>query len=153
MDTITTVSEAVHRHITNPPGGRNITEWCKKEQCWKDLLALDIKPLDELENELINTDGRERTEADRGIDSLSGEDRENISEVMKVSADTWFRIAHWAKETGNLQPWQRSLSFSLGNLAKRGREPSRKQAAQALRILEEARRLGFEIDKQKIEQT
>ncbi|MCX9012963.1 MAG: AIPR family protein [Candidatus Methanoperedens sp.] len=145
MDTIIRVSEVVHRHIINPPGGRNITEWCKKEQCWKDLLALDIKLPDELENELIQTDGRERPKVDRGIDSPDGEDREKISEVMKVPADAWFRIARWAKETGNLQPWQRSLSFSLGNLAKRGREPSRKQAVQALIILEEARRLGFEI--------
>jgi hypothetical protein len=145
MDTITRVSEEVHSHITNPPGGRNITEWCKKEQCWKDLLALDIKLPDELENELIQTDGRERTEVDRGIDSPDSEDREKILEVMKVQAETWFKIAHWAKETGNLKPWQRSLSFSMGNLTRKGKEPSRKQAAQALIILEDARRLGFEI--------
>lgn len=147
MDTITVVSEAVHRHITNPPGGRNITEWCKKEQCWKDFLALDIKLPDELENELIKTEGRERTEVDRGIDSPDSEDREKISVVMKVPEETWFKIARWAKETGNLQLWQRSLSFSMGNLAKRRREPSRKQAVQALRILEEAQRLGFKIAK------
>ncbi|SNQ60391.1 AIPR family protein [Candidatus Methanoperedens nitratireducens] len=145
MDTIIEASEIVHRHITNPPGGRNITEWCKKEQCWEDLFALNLKLPDELEKELISIDGRERTEIDRGIDSSDDEDRKKISEVMKVPADTWFRIARWAKETGNLQPWQRSLSFSLGNLAKRGRETSRKQAVQALRILEEAHRLGFEI--------
>jgi hypothetical protein len=150
MDTIISVSEVVHRHIANPPGGRNITEWCKKEQCWEDLLALDIKLPDELDRELIQTDGRERTKVDRGIDSPSNEDREKILEVIKVPAETWFKIARWAKETGNLQPWQRSLSFSLGNLAKRGREPSRKQATQALRILEEARRLGFEIEQQDI---
>ncbi|MFZ2410121.1 MAG: AIPR family protein [Candidatus Methanoperedens sp.] len=145
MDTITRVSEVVHRHITNPPGGRNITEWCKKEQCWKDLLALDIKMPDELENELTRTDGKERARVDKGIDSPDSEDHEKILEVMKVQVETWFKIAHWAKETGNLKPWQRSLSFSMGNLAKRGREPSRKQAAQALIILEDARRLGFEI--------
>lgn len=151
MDTITRVSEAVHSHITNPPGGRNITEWCKKEQCWKDLLALDIKLPDELENELIQTDGRERTKVDRGIDSPDSEDREKILEVMKVQAETWFKIAHWAKETGNLKPWQRSLSFSMGNLAKRGREPSRKQAFQALKILADVSRMGFEIDHQNTE--
>jgi len=145
MDTIIRVSEAVHRHITTPPGGRNITEWCKKEQCWKDLLALDIKMPDELENEFIRTDGKERARVDKGIDSPDSEDHEKILEVMKVQVETWFKIAHWAKETGNLKPWQRSLSFSMGNLAKRGREPSRKQAAQALIILEDARRLGFEI--------
>ena len=30
------------RHITNPPGGRNITEWCKKEECWIDFRDVAI---------------------------------------------------------------------------------------------------------------
>lgn len=151
MDTIIKVSEAVHRHITNPPGGRNITEWCKKEQCWKDLIALDIDIQGELENELIQTDGREKARVDRGIESPDNEDREKISEVMKVSAETWFRLAQWAKETGNLQPWQRSLSYSMGKLANRRKEPSRKQAFQALKILADVSRMGFEIDHQNTE--
>jgi AIPR protein len=28
------VSRRVHQIITNPPDGRNVTEWCKKEACW-----------------------------------------------------------------------------------------------------------------------
>lgn len=28
-------SRKVYQLITNPPDGRNITEWCKKESCWK----------------------------------------------------------------------------------------------------------------------
>ncbi len=151
MDTITRVSETVHRHITNPPGGRNITEWCKKEQCWKDLIASDIDILGELENELIQTDGKEKARVDRGIESPDNEDREKISEVMKVSAEIWFRLAQWAKETGNLQPWQRSLSYSMGKLANRRKEPSRKQAFQALKILADVSRMGFEIDHQNTE--
>ena len=54
-------------------------------------------------------------------------------------------LAHWAKETDNLQPWQRSLAFSLGRLAGQGREPSRKQAVQGKKILDEAGRLGFDL--------
>jgi hypothetical protein len=29
------ISREVHQVITNPPDGRNVTEWCKKESCWK----------------------------------------------------------------------------------------------------------------------
>lgn len=36
--TITDISRLVHNHITTPPDGRNITEWCKKEECWLSLL-------------------------------------------------------------------------------------------------------------------
>lgn len=28
------VAHAARKHIINPPGGRNITDWCKKEECW-----------------------------------------------------------------------------------------------------------------------
>ena len=35
--TITDISRLVHNHITNSPDGRNITEWCKKDQCWLSL--------------------------------------------------------------------------------------------------------------------
>lgn len=29
------ISREVHQVITNPPDGRNVTEWCKKQSCWK----------------------------------------------------------------------------------------------------------------------
>jgi hypothetical protein len=34
QESIQLVSRQVHQIITNPPDGRNITEWCKKEACW-----------------------------------------------------------------------------------------------------------------------
>jgi hypothetical protein len=63
-----------------------------------------------------------------------------------VPAEIWFALSHWARETSNLQGWQRSLAFSLGRLASQSRQPSRKQAVQAQAILEEAARLGFAPD-------
>lgn len=30
----------VHNHIINSSAGKNITEWCKKEECWNDLKRL-----------------------------------------------------------------------------------------------------------------
>jgi hypothetical protein len=33
-ESIRLVSRRVHQIITNPPDGRNVTEWCKKEACW-----------------------------------------------------------------------------------------------------------------------
>ena len=39
---IDAVAHAARKHITNPPGGRNITEWCKKEECWTAFIAEGI---------------------------------------------------------------------------------------------------------------
>jgi hypothetical protein len=32
---ISITSQKVHQVIANPPDGRNVTEWCKKEACWQ----------------------------------------------------------------------------------------------------------------------
>jgi hypothetical protein len=37
------LSRIVQTHITNPPGGKNITEWCKKKECWEFLLQKQIQ--------------------------------------------------------------------------------------------------------------
>jgi hypothetical protein len=34
---IATITPEVHRFLTAPPDGQNVTEWCKKESCWKSL--------------------------------------------------------------------------------------------------------------------
>jgi len=60
-----------------------------------------------------------------------------------LTVNLCFHLARWAKETSNLQPWQRSLAFSLGRLAANSKSPSYKQANQGMKILQEAEQLGF----------
>jgi hypothetical protein len=69
--------------------------------------------------------------------------QEAIATVRGLQADYWFGLSKWAKELGHLQPWQRSLAFSLGRLASQDRPPSPKQAAQAVKIIEAVKELGF----------
>lgn len=74
--------------------------------------------------------------------TLSPEDERAIKEIAEVPADRWMKIAKWAKEHDKLQPWQRSLAFSLGRIAQTGKTPSIKQARQGKRILGEVEKLG-----------
>ncbi|GAB1157862.1 AIPR family protein [Paenibacillus illinoisensis] len=37
-----------NQHITNAPGNGNITEWCKKKECWEAFIRLDIDIPDSL---------------------------------------------------------------------------------------------------------
>ncbi len=143
-DAITIVSKHAHGHITHPPGGKNITEWCKKEDCWNALRAVRITLPGALQRELAATS----LSHERGSTSIKSDrpQTEEIADLMKVPAETWFKISHWAKETDNLTPWQRGIAFSLGKLASRQSSPSLKQAQQGLKILEESGRLGFRVD-------
>lgn len=50
--TIIDISRLVHNHITTPPDGRNITEWCKREECWISLLKKNYTLPDDVLDEL-----------------------------------------------------------------------------------------------------
>lgn len=64
-------------------------------------------------------------------------------EVEAVSYETWFKIAHWAKENNHLKSWQRSVAYSIGVATRAGAALSQGQILQGKRILHECRQLGF----------
>jgi hypothetical protein len=144
-EAIVAVSREVYRVLTSPPGGANITEWAKKEACWKTVCDLSVD-LSFLGAELLTLKPPEKNGSATGIEAPDSAETAIIAKVAAIPADTWFALSHWARETSNLQGWQRSLAFSLGRLAGQSRQPSRKQAIQAEAILKEAARLGFALE-------
>jgi AIPR protein len=143
QESIIDISHAVYRTLTSPPGGANITEWAKREACWQRIRALDIKLPSALDDELLPLHARQTATAVTGIEAPDEAERRVIEKISKIPPETWLALSHWAKETNNLQGWQRGIAYDLGRRARQGREPSRKQAAQAEIILDEAERLGF----------
>jgi hypothetical protein len=136
---IETVAAVVYASITAPPGGytANVTEWCKKAACWERIQALDIDlDLGGLSASRLARPAREPA-------AETPQDAERIAGVQKIAASSWKELAAWAKQTGNLKPWERSLAFSLGGLAEKGFRPSPKQALHGERILQQAQELGF----------
>ena len=142
-DAIVQASHEVHLVLTKPPGGANVTEWAKKEACWNRVRQLAVAVPSALEAELISLHKSRKSKPVTGIEAPDEEERKLIDEVASVPGETWFDLSHWAKQTDNLLGWQRSIAFTLGRLVKQKRSPSRKQAIQGIKILEEARRLGF----------
>ena len=141
------VSRFVQKLIVNPPGGANVSEWCKKEKCWSLIRDYSYDLSSVLESELVSV-ARPSTvtaPAPVSIDSLTEEERALIDEVAAISAETWFALSRWAKETKNFQPWQRSLLFSVGSLIGRGQKPSIKQATHAIKAYKAAFEKGFTV--------
>ena len=139
-----TILPVVHAAITDAPGGGNVGEWAKRDKCWEQVKTKVIRfPLD-LEPVLVPV-GRQTAGGGRS-GRLSEDDQALIARVKAVDGDIWFALSNWARQVGGLAPWQRSLAFSLGRLAKSRRDPSLKQAAQGAKILDEVARLGFRFD-------
>ena len=139
------VSRFVQQMIVNPPGGANVSEWCKKEKCWQSIRDYEYTVSSALEKELLSVDRPSAPERKptQGINAVTEEEQALIDQVATIPAETWFALSRWAKETKNFQPWQRSLLFSVGSLVGRGQKPSVKQATHAIKAYKEAKTKGF----------
>ncbi len=131
----------VQASITNPPRAANIGEWCKRPESWTRVEALPWTVPGALAAELL--DLRASRRRDSASPPSDGHVDPAVAAAAAVPAQTWFETAHWARETANLQPWQRGLAYSLGQRCERGAEPTARQATQGLALLKEALRLGF----------
>jgi hypothetical protein len=145
------LAHMAHDIIVNPSGRvRHIGEWSKKLDCWKRLEEVGWVIPKVLVQELIPITRGRHARDDSGLAAEGGKspgatEEELILEANKVSADTWFNLSAWAARTNSLEPWQRSLAYSLGRLKATGFAPTVKQATQGLKALEEALRLGFTL--------
>ncbi|SHI78161.1 AIPR family protein [Propionispora hippei] len=141
---IVKISALIHEYITNPPGGANISEWCKNVRCWNTLAEKEYILSDALQRELILVEKpNQQKNISTGINAITDEEAKIVKAAMSIPAETWFSLSRWAKETNNFQAWQRSLVFTVGTQIGRSKQMSYKQANQALKVYTEAERKGF----------
>ena len=148
-ENIVEVSKFIQRMIVNPPGGANIGEWCKKQQCWNAIKEYSYEITEELKAELVDMPNTNEVISSAGKAAVSSfnvvteEEKALIEKAVAISAAEWYALSKWAKDTNNFQGWQRSILFSVAQLIARNHKPSYKQAVQALKIYEEAIDKGF----------
>jgi hypothetical protein len=141
--TLSTWMVEVHQELADSAHGKNVTEWCKKPECWRHIMMMDLPLPSELEQELAEGQPLPNVgkEARSGKVSLTPEDRANIAKTMLVSDEVWLEIHRWGIRDDNLSHIQRGIAHTLvayaaGNWAK---VPSKKQAAQAVKMIEKAK--------------
>jgi hypothetical protein len=134
----------VWEHITRAPGNGNVTQYCKKEDCWISFLAKEI-PLPRPLYEEIAGPSPGAVVLPEAVKDLQSPDpkRENIIKVMAVPPDVWFDVAAWARDNGHLNELQRTFVCDIAVQVGYGKEPSARKAEEAISVLESARRLGF----------
>ena len=140
------LSHVAYRVIAElTPSGANVTEWAKREPCWRLMCEQTWELPAALRRELVGRAAVGSTEATAALppDADTAAEAAVIVEVAAVGAAGWKTLANWAKETGNLDAWQRKLAFDIGVRIERGREPTIRQAVQGKRILERAAAVGY----------
>lgn len=118
-------------------GKRNVTEWCKKEECWGKVRELQLRPsLDEN----LPPDLRARSDGAEAVaEALMGELPELEQRVQRVDHEGWERVARWGIESGELTTRQLQNAHTLARRAANGWKPRLTQQL----ILEGARMLNM----------
>jgi hypothetical protein len=121
---VTRLSRAVYGQIIDSADGRNVTEWCKKEDCWSAMQFLAAEIADDFPE--VSLGGRsdaspaseppsERKTAGR---PATVDDVLAASRVMDVSAEIWQELARWGEATQILTAAQVRLAMQLHESAK-----------------------------------
>ncbi|HEY3295385.1 MAG TPA: AIPR family protein [bacterium] len=140
LDALNLWAEEIYNAIVGSAAGRNVTQWCKREDCWQAIRSLDLNLPDSLKRQIESTPLEHNGDGEPANSEhipLSFEDRENTARVMEVGAEMWSRIAKWGRETSNLYPRQCSIAESLSLYALQGwnKKPSPAQAKSGMKIL------------------
>lgn len=125
--------------IIETAGGKNITEWAKKEECWEAVKKMEFVIPEELEAELSRGDHLPTVgeDARKGKVTTTSEDRRNIALTMGLDSETWWKITKWGQEYDELTDFQCSLATTMAGyaLGKWVKVPSVKQAKHAAKIV------------------
>jgi hypothetical protein len=127
-------SFAAFKIITNPPANSaNITQWCKKEECWIKVRDLPNTLIKSFSEELLSESAfRRRQRAARSLQSLdNGIDAQ--MEVVRLGADYWRELLVWGLIKRLVNPSARAL-LSLGQGITNNRIPNQKQSEKMLEL-------------------
>jgi hypothetical protein len=139
-DSIETLCHKVNVHIRDTD--KNISEWCKNEECWKKLKSKYTESVT-LPDNLSECFICGETCSDYKP-SISSE--QEAVEFCKSKGDkVWFELAKWLKDRNFLSPKARSQSFNMGRCLSRGREPSVALSIPCMKIWKEAEIRGWNV--------
>ncbi len=138
IEMIRSWSHAINAEIIRSADGRNVTEWCKKDECWDIIKGLELEVPVNLPVEI--------SETEHGVDHAPlSEDEQRILLCMDVTPHQWLDIHIWGSETGILKKWENGVSQTLSGYAAEGwkKKPSIKQAKIGARAVELAKSHGI----------
>ncbi len=132
----------VHSEIVSTAGSRNVTEWCKKEDCWAELSGLNLPVPDNLPVEFRSG----TPNVAQNFDASESEDEQaTIDECTELDAVAWAKVMAWATASKNVDDFDRKVVHTLSGYAMNDwiKQPSLKQAVRGVRVLQAARLEGI----------
>jgi hypothetical protein len=145
-DLLRRLAQRTFDHITSPPGRiRNISEWCKKEECW---LKLRDQPalIGDLMSELRGAARRPAAGESDGVAFSPAQSLQFQEAVISMSARQWFGLGRWIRDRKDFATWDKNFVANCGVRISRGMPITAAQLPHALRIFMQASAEGYALD-------
>lgn len=124
----------------------NVTEWCKKEECWNRAKCFKFELQQNFVNTLVDKSCYEDEYEDAKKDRKMMNQLKEEIEVVKLGEDYWKIVLEWAMERKLLTPIEEEMLKLASSFVKNNRIPSSKQAKLILAIREKLYQEGLNKD-------
>lgn len=133
-DELVRMAEFVFRHITDEKRPiTNVTEWCKKEQCWIALKVKDYVLDDKITEYLLDKDEIKKEKSSGRREHIVVNGIQVQAEVVSKGQEYWENALIWGKEKKLLNEIETSF-LSAATKMNMGRIPSEKQCQRIVNI-------------------
>ena len=137
------IAEAMYNHLVSDHREvQNVTEWAKRESCWKQAKEIHVSFSEQFVKELAyaSDDYEEKKQAKK-----EQRQENNASAMIKVAdygVENWKKVLEWGISNRIFNPQE--ISFLKSAIAmETGKFPSEKQCSRILQILEKAREESY----------
>ncbi len=130
-DTLSAWAEPIYDTMVVSAGGRNLSEWSKKDGCWEAVKHLDLSPTSDLDRHAA-TDG-----TGKAVGLVDAAEAGEISECTSLTLEEWDSLLKWGHEAENLHWKVQGIINTLRSYALQGwkKPPSVKQARSAAKAI------------------
>ena len=137
------IAEAMYKHLVSPSREvENVTEWAKREACWKKAKQIEISLSNEFLKELVPKSEEKEDNRAAGKEQKLTNSASTMIQVANYGVEKWKVLLEWGTNEHIFTP--QDISFLRVAIAmEKGKLPSEKQCARIMQVLEKARTEGF----------
>ena len=133
------LAEKVFYHLTNPNRlVQNVTEWAKREDCWKKLKEMDFQLSPALVRWLVPKEAVSEQEKDAKVEQKEISKANAMIQVANYGVENWKKVQKWGIENNIFSATDLSfLKAAIG--MEKGKFPTDRQCVKILGVLQKAR--------------
>ena len=133
------IAEAMYYHLVSPDREvQNVTEWAKREACWKKAKAISIPLSAKFKEELVSSAEDAEAKKSARQEQKQANSASAMIQVAEYGIENWKALLTWGIQNRIFNPQE--ISFLKAAIAmESGKFPSEKQCGRILQVLVKAR--------------